>query len=86
MLQLKKVRFDLQSVVNISVNNISSVSSNHLFGSYQRLSRLLRGEVVEVHGKRVTANVVPLGINFCKNVAARMIVVSVGVVSSLQCK
>lgn len=74
--QMKKVRFDLQRAVNTPVNAISAVNSAHLRDKLMRLRCLLKGEMVEVIGKRVSAQAVPQGITFCKNLVAKMIAVS----------
>ncbi|XP_070204617.1 mRNA export factor GLE1-like [Littorina saxatilis] len=71
--QMKKVRFDLQRAVNTPVNAISAVNSAHLRDKLMRLRCLLKGEMVEVIGKRVSAQAVPQGITFCKNLVAKMI-------------
>ena len=72
---MKKTRFDLQRAVNTPVNAISPVNSAHLCDKLLRLRSLLRGERVEVQGKQVTAQSVPQGITFCKNLVAKMIAV-----------
>ena len=72
---MKKTRFDLQRAVNTPVNAISPVNSGHLRDKLMRLLALLRGERVEVQGKQVTAQAVPQGLAFCKNLAAKMIAV-----------
>ncbi|KAL8619084.1 hypothetical protein ACOMHN_019356 [Nucella lapillus] len=71
--QQKKVRFDLQRAVNMPVNAISPVSSQHLRDKLLRLRSLLRGERVEVVGKQVSVSAVPQGLTFCKNLVAKMI-------------
>ena len=74
--QWKKMRFDLQKAVNTPVNTISPVSSDHLRDKLFRLRALLKGETVEVTGKRVNPQGAPQGVLFCKNLVARMIAVS----------
>ncbi|XP_076472943.1 uncharacterized protein LOC143302244 [Babylonia areolata] len=72
--QMKKTRFDLQRAVNTPVNAISPVSSGHLQNKLLHLRSLLKGEMVEVLGKQVSAQATPHGIAFCKNLVAKMIV------------
>lgn len=75
-LQMKKFRFELQKAVNTPVNAISPVSRAHLLDILKRLQTLLRGQVVHVSDKSISACSVPEGIDFCKNLVARMIAVS----------
>ncbi|XP_025092807.1 nucleoporin GLE1-like [Pomacea canaliculata] len=71
--QMKKFRFELQKAVNTPVNAISPVSRAHLLDILKRLQTLLRGQVVHVSDKSISACSVPEGIDFCKNLVARMI-------------
>jgi nucleoporin GLE1 len=73
---MKKVRFDLQRAVNTPVNAISAVTSSHLLDKFMRLRLLLKGDSVEVTDKQVTAQAVPQGLSFCKNLTAKMLAVS----------
>lgn len=59
--RLKQFKFALQKAVNIPLNAISSVSSQHLQDKYQRLFSLLSGKNVEAGGSTVCASQHPEG-------------------------
>ncbi|XP_073950245.1 gle1 RNA export mediator [Choristoneura fumiferana] len=71
---LKKFRFDCQKAVNTPVNAISSVSGMHMRDKYDKLSKLLRGERVQVLDTYVTATQHPQGIYYCTALLAKKIV------------
>lgn len=71
---IKKFRFDCQKAVNTPVNSIASVSGTHLRDKYEKLSRLLKGEQVQVLDIYVTATQHPQGLNFCTALLAKKIV------------
>lgn len=62
---LKQFRFDCKKAVNIPVNALSGVSSEHILDKYNRLFNLLKGQNVEVNDKIVNASKHPQGIAFC---------------------
>lgn len=70
----KKFRFDCQKAVNTPVNAIASVSGSHLRDKYDKLSKLLRGDRVEVLDTFVVASQHPQGIQFCTALLAKKIV------------
>lgn len=57
--------------VNTPVNSIGRATSAHLMDKINKLSRLLRGEVVKVMDDQFSAASHPLGIPFCKSLLAR---------------
>lgn len=71
---LKKFKFACQKAVNIPLNAISAVSSQHLQDKYQRLANLLMGKNVEAGGTVVCAAQHPQGIAFCTNLLAKKFV------------
>lgn len=71
---LKKFRFDCQKAVNTPVNALSSVSGTHIRDKYDKLSKLLRGEKVQVLDTYVTATQHPQGLYYCTALLAKKIV------------
>lgn len=71
---LKKFRFDCQKAVNTPVNALSSVSGTHIRDKYDKLSKLLRGEKVQVLDTYVTATQHPQGLAYCTALLAKKIV------------
>lgn len=67
----KQFRFHCKKAVNIPVNAISAVSSQHLLDKYHRLSNLLQGKTVEIGESRISAGKHPQGISFCTNLLAK---------------
>lgn len=72
--KLKQFRFALQKAVNIPLNAISAVSSQHLHDKYRRLSDLLAGQRVEAGGTTACAAQHPQGVAFCTELLARKFV------------
>ncbi|XP_068619168.1 mRNA export factor Gle1 [Battus philenor] len=71
---LKKFRFDCQKAVNTPVNALSSVSGTHIRDKYDKLSKLLRGEGVQVLDIIVQATQHPQGLHYCTALLAKKIV------------
>lgn len=71
---LKKFRFDCQKAVNTPVNALSSVSVLHMKDKYDKLSKLLKGERVQVLDIYVTATQHPQGLAYCTALLAKKIV------------
>lgn len=71
---LKKFRFDCQKAVNTPVNALSSVSASHMRDKYDKLSKLLKGERVQVLDIYVTATQHPQGLFYCTALLAKKIV------------
>lgn len=71
---LKKFRFDCQKAVNTPVNAISSVSGSHMKDKFDKLSKLLKGERVQVLDTYVTASQHPQGVAYCTALLAKKIV------------
>ncbi|XP_049877819.1 mRNA export factor Gle1 [Pectinophora gossypiella] len=71
---LKKFRFDCQKAVNTPINALSSVSGNHIRDKFDKLSKLLRGERVQVLDIYVTATQHPQGLYYCTALLAKKIV------------
>ncbi|XP_075982961.1 gle1 RNA export mediator [Anticarsia gemmatalis] len=71
---LKKFRFDCQKAVNTPVNALSSVSSLHMKDKYDKLSKLLKGETVQVLDIHVKATQHPQGLYYCTALLAKKIV------------
>lgn len=70
----KKFRFDCQKAVNTPVNAISSVSGMHIKDKYEKLSRLLNGERVQVLDIFVQATQHPQGLAYVTALLAKKIV------------
>jgi nucleoporin GLE1 len=70
----KQFRFDCKKAVNIPVNAISAVSSEHLRDKYIKLSNLLSGKTVAVADKQINASKHPQGIPFCMDLLAKKFV------------
>ncbi|CAB3248919.1 unnamed protein product [Arctia plantaginis] len=71
---LKKFRFDCQKAVNTPVNALSSVSVLHMKDKYDKLSKLLKGEIVQVLDISVRATRHPQGLAYCTALLAKKIV------------
>jgi len=74
---LKKLKFDIQKAVNTPINAISAVSGEHLRDKLKRLLSLLAGQSVDVSGKSITVKTHDQAPLFCRNLIAKMIVVSI---------
>lgn len=70
----KKFRFDCQKAVNTPINALSSVSGLHIKDKFEKLSKLLRGEKVQVLDIYVTASQHPQGLYYCTALLAKKIV------------
>ncbi|VEN34108.1 unnamed protein product [Callosobruchus maculatus] len=68
---LKQFRFDCKKAVNIPVNSLSGVNSEHILDKYNKLYNLLKGQDVMVSDKKVNASQHPQGIAFCMNLLAK---------------
>lgn len=73
-ISLKKFRFDCQKAVNTPVNALSSVSGAHIRDKFDKLSKLLRGERVQVLDIDVAATQHPQGLAYCTALLAKKIV------------
>lgn len=73
-INLKKFRFDCQKAVNTPINALSSVSGAHMRDKYDKLSKLLRGERVQVLDVYVAASQHPQGLAYCTALLAKKIV------------
>ncbi|CAH1164225.1 unnamed protein product [Phaedon cochleariae] len=71
---LKQFRFDCKKAINIPVNSLSGVNSEHILDKYNRLHNLLRGKDVLVSDKRINASKHPQGIAFCIDLLAKKFV------------
>ncbi|XP_060805295.1 mRNA export factor Gle1 [Amyelois transitella] len=71
---LKKFRFDCQKAVNTPVNALSSVSGMHMKDKYDKLSKLLKGEQVQVLDTYIQATQHPQGLAYCTALLAKKIV------------
>lgn len=71
---LKKFRFDCQKAVNTPVNALSSLSGAHIRDKFDKLSKLLRGERVQVLDIYVAATQHPQGLAYCTALLAKKIV------------
>lgn len=74
--KLKKYRFDCQKAINIPVNAISAVSSQHLTDKYDKLVAILSGVPVKIGDITVSANSHPLGKQYCTLLLAKKFVVN----------
>ncbi|KAB0803928.1 hypothetical protein PPYR_00898 [Photinus pyralis] len=72
--RLKNFKRDCKNAVNIPVNAISAVTSQHLLDKYLKLSHLLEGKRVEVGDTYITATQHPQGIAYCTNLLANKFV------------
>ncbi|EFA06063.1 mRNA export factor Gle1 [Tribolium castaneum] len=72
--QLKQFRFDCKKAINIPVNALSAVNSDHLRDKYVKLNNLLSGKTVIVADRQVNALKHPQGIPFCMDLLARKFV------------
>lgn len=72
--EFKKLKFDLQKAINMPINAISPISGEHLREKLKRLLDLMSGQSVEVGNKRVSVRDHPQALNFCKHLAAKMVV------------
>ncbi|KAK5648933.1 hypothetical protein RI129_003825 [Pyrocoelia pectoralis] len=72
--RLKNFKRDCKNAVNIPVNTISAVNSQHLLDKYRKLSHLLEGKRVEVGDTYITASQHPQGVAYCTNLLANKFV------------
>lgn len=70
----KQFKFDCKKAVNIPVNALSGVSSEHILDKYNRLYNLLKGQNVEINSNILNASKHPQGIAFCKDLLAKKLV------------
>ncbi|XP_066144643.1 mRNA export factor Gle1 [Euwallacea fornicatus] len=78
----KAFRIDLKKAINIPVNSISGINSEHLLDKYQRLHGLLAGQSVNVGDKQVNASRHPQGRVFCMDFLARKFVMQGDIIVS----
>ncbi|KAJ8968266.1 hypothetical protein NQ317_008896 [Molorchus minor] len=71
---LKSFIFDCKKAINIPVNSISGVNSEHIVDKYNKLYQLLSGQNVIISGKVINANRHPQGIAFCMDLLAKKFV------------
>lgn len=71
---LKKFRFDCQKAVNTPINALSSVSGHHIKDKFEKLSKLLKGERVQILDTYVQATQHSQGLYFCTALLAKKIV------------
>lgn len=71
---LKKYRFDCQKAINIPINAISAVTSQHLTDKYEKLAAILSGNVVKIGDTSVSAESHPLGRQYCTLLIAKKFV------------
>ncbi|KAJ2953421.1 hypothetical protein O0L34_g1010 [Tuta absoluta] len=71
---MKKFRFDCQKAVNTPVNALSSVSGSHIRDKFEKLSKLLRGERVQVLDIFVRVTQHPQGLFYVTALLAKKIV------------
>ncbi|KAL3288031.1 hypothetical protein HHI36_002483 [Cryptolaemus montrouzieri] len=72
--KLKQFRFDCKKAINLSVNAISAVSSQHLHDKYVKLSNLIRGQNVVIGDFKINASQHPRGIQYCIDLLAKKFV------------
>ncbi|XP_065166836.1 mRNA export factor Gle1-like [Atheta coriaria] len=71
---LKQFKFDCKKAVNLPVNAISAVSSEHLRDKYNKLYNLLSGKTVQISDSRMNASQHPQGIAFVMDLLAKKFV------------
>lgn len=71
---LKVFKFDCKKAINIPVNALSGVNSEHILDKYRKLNRLLAGQSVVINDKEVNASKHPQGIAFCTDLLAKKFV------------
>lgn len=71
---LKQFKFDCKKAVNVPVNAISAVNTEHLLDKYVRLHKLLSGQTVVVNEKNVNVSQHPQGVAFCMDLLASKLV------------
>ncbi|XP_044746140.1 nucleoporin Gle1 [Coccinella septempunctata] len=72
--EFKQFRFDCKKAVNLSVNTISAVSSQHLHDKYVKLSNLLSGKNTVIGDFQIIASKHPKGISYCIDLLAKKFV------------
>lgn len=72
--KLKQFKFDCKKAINIPVNAISAVNSNHVLDKYNKLRNLLLGKPVNVGNTSISAGEHQQGIKFCTNLLAKKFV------------
>ncbi|CAG9862477.1 unnamed protein product [Phyllotreta striolata] len=70
----KKFILDCKKAINIPVNSLSGVNTEHILDKYNKLYRLLKGQDVIISDNRVNASAHPLGVSFCMNLLAKQFV------------
>lgn len=70
----KQFKFDCKKAVNIPVNALSGLNSEHILDKYNRLLGLLKGQNVIVSNKTINASKHPQGIAFCMDLLAKKLV------------
>lgn len=67
----KQFILDCKRAINIPVNSLSGVNSEHILDKYNKLYKLLKGQDVIISDKRINASSHPEGIPFCLNLLAK---------------
>ncbi|KAG5896740.1 hypothetical protein JTB14_031722 [Gonioctena quinquepunctata] len=70
----KQFKFDCKKAINIPVNSLSGVNSDHMLDKYNKLKWLLSGQDIVVSDKRINASRHPQGIAFCLDLLAQKFV------------
>ncbi|XP_011180136.1 mRNA export factor Gle1 [Zeugodacus cucurbitae] len=71
---MKKYRFACQKAINIPLNAISAVSSQHLHDKFERIFNFLNGQPLKTADGQVSANDHPLGRIYCLLLTAKRFV------------
>lgn len=71
---MKKYRFACQKAINIPLNAISAVSSQHLQDKFERIFNFLNGQPLKTADGQVSANDHPLGRIYCLLLTAKRFV------------
>ncbi|KAK9872351.1 hypothetical protein WA026_017810 [Henosepilachna vigintioctopunctata] len=72
--QYKEFRFDCKKAVNLTVNAISAVNSEHIRDKYVKLYNLIKGQNVVIGDFQINASKHPKGIQYCIDLLAKKFV------------
>ncbi|KAK9878910.1 hypothetical protein WA026_003737 [Henosepilachna vigintioctopunctata] len=72
--QYKEFRFDCKKAINLTVNAISAVSSEHIRDKYVKLYNLIKGQNVVIGDFQINASKHPKGIQYCIDLLANKFV------------
>nr|XP_023020424.1 nucleoporin GLE1 [Leptinotarsa decemlineata] len=70
----KQFRFDCKKAINLPVNSLSGVNSEHILDKFNRLKALLNGQDVAVGNDKINASKHPQGVPFCMDLLAKKFV------------